>query len=55
LVKQSEKHDGESREHDVEDLEDPLFIEDLSRKGTVKTKPELGHDEEHIFVESIGY
>jgi hypothetical protein len=34
-------------------LENPLFIEDLAGEGTIKTEPELGHDEEHIFVESI--
>lgn len=53
LVKQSEKHDREGGEHDVEDLENPLFIENLPGEGTVKTEPELGHDEKYIFVESI--
>lgn len=55
LIKESKKHDWECCEHDVEDLEDPLLVEYLSRESTVEPKPELGHYEQHIFIESIRY
>lgn len=53
-IEESEDHYWESCEDDVVNLEDPLFVEDLSWESWVETEPELGHHEENVLVEGVG-
>ena len=53
LIEQGKNDDWESSEDDVEDLIDPLLIENLTRESRVKSEPELWHNEEHILIESV--
>jgi len=55
LIENGEYNGWECSECDVENLIDPLFIEDLTREGRVESEPELWHDEQDILVECVAH
>ena len=54
-VKKCKHHDWQCCEYYIVYLEDPLFVEDLTRKCTEKAEPKLRKYKEYIFIESVCY